>query len=139
MGVLLGHESREDFLARRLGWYYATVEFVNQQLPPDATVLFLWEPRSYHCQVRCWPDALLDRWLHTTHVHGYDTATIADDWRAQGVTHVLLYRVGYEAILEAGFDPLAEADVAALERLVGEELELVRAMGDAYELYALRR
>ena len=78
--VLLGFEKEKDFLARRLGWYYVAVEDVNRELPPDAVVLFLWEPRSYHCQVTCWPDPLLDRWLHTTHVHGYDAGAIADAW-----------------------------------------------------------
>lgn len=134
--VLLGHETQEDFLARRLGWYYAMIEFVNQELPPDAVVLFLWEPRSYHCQVRCWPDALLDRWLHTTHIHGYDATAIADDWRTEGVTHVLLYRVGYRAITDAGFDPVIEADQVALAQLFTEEMVQMADFGGAYELYA---
>ena len=137
LGVLLGFESREDFLTRRLGWYYAAVEYVNRQLPHDAVVLFLWEPRSYHCQVRCWPDALLDRWLHTTHLYGYDAEVIANEWRAEGVTHVLLYRLGYEVIREAGFDPLTEEDVTALETLQRDDLQLLQNFGDAYQLYRL--
>lgn len=137
LGVLLGFESRRDFLLRRLGSYYAATEYINRQLPSGATVLFLWEPRSYHCQVDCLPDALLDRWLHTTYVYGHDAEVIAGQWRHAGVTHVLLYRLGYEVVRGAGFDPLAEADAATLDDIIAMELELVHSIGDAYELYTL--
>ncbi len=137
--VILGLESRDDYLGRRLGWYYVAMKDMNQVLPPDAVVLFLWEPRSYHCRVQCWPDALLDRFLHSTHLYGTDAGTIAAAWRAQGFTHVLLYRTGYEAIVKAGFDPVTPADVQALAALVEEHLQPVAAWGDAYELYALSK
>ena len=135
--VVLGLESRDDYLGRRLGWYYVAMQDLNRQLPPDGTVLFLWEPRSYHCRVACWPDALLDRFLHTTHLYGHDAGAIAAAWRSQGVTHVLLYRAGYQAIVEAGFDPVTPADAETLAALVEEHLRPVAGWGDAYELYAL--
>jgi len=136
--VLLGFESQETFLTRRLGWYHVVVEYLNRELPPDAVVLFLWEPRSYRCQVTCWPDALLDRWLHTTHLQGHDAGAIADKWRAEGVTHVLLCRLGYEAVLEGEFDPITEADALALEALQRYHLREVRSFDDVYVLYQLR-
>jgi hypothetical protein len=135
--VLLGFESRQGYLARCLGWYSVTVEYINEEVPDDAVVLFLWEPRSYHCRVQCWPDALLDRWLHTSHLYGYDAAAIAAAWRAEGVTHVLLYRQGLEIVAAGDFDPLTEEDAATLGRLIDEELDLEQKMGDVYELYAL--
>jgi hypothetical protein len=135
--VVLGLESRDDYLGRRLGWYYVAMEDMDQVLPPDAVVLFLWEPRSYHCRVQCWPDALLDRFLHSTYLYGTDAGTIAAAWRAQGFTHVLLHRTGYEAIVEAGFDPVTPADVQTLAALVDGYLQPVAGWGDAYELYAL--
>jgi 4-amino-4-deoxy-L-arabinose transferase-like glycosyltransferase len=138
LGVLLGFESREEFLTRRLGWYLPAVEHINQELPPDAVVVFLWEPRSYHCRVQCWPDTLLDRFLHATHLYGYDAEAIAAAWRAEGVTHVLLYRQGYEVVREAGFDPLTEADVTTLEELRRHHLQDVQAFGGSYVLYGLR-
>ena len=138
LGVLLGFENREEFLTRRLGWYYATVEYINQELPRDAVVLFLWEPRSYHCTVECRPDALLDRWLHTTHLYGHDAETIADTWRVEGVTHVLFYQLGYEMIRDAGFDPLTAVDVATLEALQDHDVQEVEDFGGVYTLYRLR-
>ncbi len=136
--VLLGYESRDEYLARRLGWYHVAMEGLDRALPPDAVVLFLWEPRAYPCRVECWPDALLDRWLHETHRHGPDGESIAADWRAQGVTHVLLFRVGYQAVAAGGFDPLSPADAQALETLLAH-LQPVANWDGVYELYALGR
>jgi hypothetical protein len=135
--VLLGFETEEDFLSRRLGWYRVAVNAINRELPPDAVVLFLWEPRSYHCQVTCLPDALLDRWLHATQ-YVYGPNAIADAWRAEGVTHVLFCKAGYEAVLAGKFDPITAEDVAALEALQRDELEEVQDFGGAYVLYRLR-
>jgi len=135
--VLLGFESREDFLNRRMGWSHAVVATINQTLPPDAVVLFLWEPRSYHCTVDCRPDALLDRWLHTTFVYGHDAEGIAAAWRADGITYVLLHRAGLEFILVDRFDPVTPADMRVLEELLTHHLALVENFGSAYELYRL--
>jgi hypothetical protein len=135
--VLLGFESRDDFLTRRLGWYHAAVEYINHELPPEAVVLFLWEPRPYHCQVDCRPDALLDRFLHTTHLYGHDADDIAAVWCAEGVTHVLLHRAGLEFILEAQFDPITPNDQRVLDELVARHLTPVEDFGSAYELYWL--
>lgn len=134
--VVLGLEGRDDYLARQLGWHFVALQGLNQHLGPDAVILFLWEPRSYYCQRRCLPDALLDRWLHTTHLYGPDARAIAAAWRAQGITHVLLHRAGYESVLEARYDPLTEADQVALSTLLGEHMRLVSDFGGAYELYA---
>jgi hypothetical protein len=147
LGVLLGFEAEEDFLSRQLGWYRVAVNTVNRELPSDAVVLFLWEPRSYHCQAICLPDALLDRWLHATqHLYGPNAAAdpdgaaeiISDAWRAEGVTHVLFCQTGYKAVLAGEFDSITEEDVAALEALQREELEEIQNFGDAYVLYRLR-
>ncbi|MBN1811554.1 MAG: glycosyltransferase family 39 protein [Anaerolineae bacterium] len=145
--VLFGFEAEEDFLSRRLGWYRVAVNTINQELPSDAVVLFLWEPRSYHCQTTCLPDALLDRWLHATqHLYGPDAAAdpdgaaaaIADAWRTEGVTHVLFCQAGYDAVLAGKFDPITAEDVAVLEALQRDELEEIQNFGDAYVLYRLR-
>ena len=59
---LSGAETRDDYLTRRLGAHYAAMQALNEKLPPDAVVQFLWEPRSYYSRVPAEPDAILDRW-----------------------------------------------------------------------------
>ena len=59
---LAGAESREVYLERHLGAHYRALNHLNQTVSPEASVLFLWEPRTYLCRVQCQPDALLYNW-----------------------------------------------------------------------------
>jgi hypothetical protein len=134
--VIIGLEARDDYLTRRLGTYQLAMGIVND-LPPGSRVEFLWEPRSYACQVDCRPDALLDRFLHLTQLYP-DAGSIADAWREAGVTHVLLYRLGMEAIIEDEFDPVTPRDLAILDEILVSETEEVDRIGESYILYRLR-
>ena len=49
---------------------------------------------------------------------------------------MLLYRVGYRAITDAGFDPVIEADQVTLAQLFAEEMVQLADFGGVYELYA---
>jgi len=135
MPVVLGLESRDDYLTRRLGVYQVVMTTLNE-LPPESRIIFLWEPRSYACQVDCWPDALLDRFLHLTYLH-LDAEAIAREWQRAGVTHVLLHQQGMEAIIEAGFDPVTPRDLAIMNDLQSYHLSPVREWGEFYVLYEL--
>jgi len=128
-------ESRDDYLTRRLGVYQVALTAVNA-LPPDSRVVFLWEPRSYACRVDCWPDALLDRFLHLTYLYP-DADAIARAWAEAGVTHVLLFQLGMEAIVQAGFDPVTPRDLAIMRDLQAHHLSPIGEWGGAYMLYKL--
>ena len=136
---LVGQESLESNLGRRLGWHYEAIEAVND-LPEAAVVTFLWEPRSYYCQRDCRPDSILDKFGHLTYLYG-DAAGIAQAWQEEGVTHVLLFEAGLDLILAAsspGDEPLPEP--AALAGLRRDYLQPLATIGDdVYQLFALRR
>jgi hypothetical protein len=134
---LTGFESKESYLTRHLGLYYTTVVHINENLPPSAKILFLWEPRSYYCQRDCWPDALLDKFKHLTYKY-HDAEGIAEYLHREGVTHLLLYQTGLEYILEAQFDPITPDDVATLTALQENYLRLIHDEGGTYLLYELR-
>ncbi|MFZ0547362.1 MAG: glycosyltransferase family 39 protein [Candidatus Promineifilaceae bacterium] len=136
---LIGNESRDDNLLRRLGANYGAMQLINDSVGPDDVVLFLWEPRSYYCDgPECRPDSILDRFGHLQYLYG-DADSIVDSWRAEGITHVLLFRSGLKLILtnNSPFDqPLAEP--AVLTEILSQRLELVDTVGnDFYELYRL--
>jgi hypothetical protein len=130
---LSGAKTRGDYLTDRLGWHYVSM----RELPVDARVIMLWEPRSLYCAAECIPDALLDRWWHARRTIGSAEA-IADAWRAQGVTHVLLSRLGYEFVIDEGFDPIADEDQIEFDRFIDTRLELVKDWGGVYELYRMK-
>ncbi|MGC9335208.1 MAG: hypothetical protein ACP5JJ_13730, partial [Anaerolineae bacterium] len=137
LGCLVGYQTRSEYLTRVLGDHYRAMEALEEIVPEDGQVLFLWEPRTYYSPRSAEPDAILDRWLHTIHLYGHDPAAIADAWRAEGVTHVLLYRSGLDHVLEKGLDPVASQDLETLNSLKADYLSLTRNVGSAYELYRL--
>jgi hypothetical protein len=132
--VIVGLESKEDFLARQLGIYSQVITAVNQ-LPPDANVQFLWEARSYHCEVTCQPDPILDTWLHLTQHNGYTASEIAALWQEQGITHVLMYDGGLNFIIEAKFDPVTDNDMKQWQAFSETYLQTVEVWPDQYTLY----
>lgn len=133
--VILGIQTRDEYLFERLGWYYGAIRRINE-LAAGSKVLFLFEPRAYHCAVgRCAPDGILDNWYHARRLGG-TAQSIADDWRRAGMTHVLIYTLGAEVIEQAAADPFTTADWAAL-RQMQTSLPLVETFGEAYKLYRL--
>lgn len=136
-GVVTGNISQEEYLTRNLGAHYQAMREIND-LPNGAQVRFLWEPRSYYCaaQVTCEPDALLDRWWHTRQ-HEISAETALSAWEREGVTHVLFYRDGADAVRQAGFDPLTDADWEELAGLLARLGTPVADIAGAYQLYAI--
>ncbi|MBN1120385.1 MAG: hypothetical protein JXJ17_04865 [Anaerolineae bacterium] len=134
--VLVGLQSEEDYLLEKLQAYYFTMQQIND-LPEDASVLFLWEPRTMYCEDRCTPDSLIDQWWHDERKYG-DLAAIAENWRSRGFTHVLVYETGGRFLIEEDpLTPLTEDDWQALDTLRGTELIPVWDELDSYTLYRL--
>lgn len=71
--------------------YYAGVEFINENLPPDATVLFIGEERGYYCERRFITASVFDV---NPMARLADSAGGADDLLAnlerKGITHLLV-------------------------------------------------
>ncbi len=136
-GVLLGLESEQAYLLRRLGAHYAAMQEINR-LPPDARVLTLWEPRIFYCeQGRCVPDSLINQWWHDRQVQP-DPGQIASQWQQEGITHVLIFEAGLDYLYrEEPHEPLSAADMAALDELRRRHMMLLWNGYGAYNLYAL--
>jgi len=131
---LVGLESRDEYLTRRLGAHYAAMQQINTELPAEAKIVFLWEPRSYYCRRDCRPDSILDEFPHLVYQHGSAQA-IAQRWHAQGVSHVLLHRSGLEFMLNESPQKIDRAVLAELERTYWRK---VFDVAGAYQLYALK-
>jgi hypothetical protein len=137
LAYLTGQETRAEYLTRRLGAYYATMERLNQTLPATAVVLFLWEPRSYFCQVECRPDSILDQLAHDQYLYG-EAAKIVEAWKDLGITHILLHHQGLNFIQSEGTEVIYEPALEQLEVLEAEYFEPVFDVVGAYQLYKLR-
>lgn len=93
LAPLTGLETRDDYLLRRLGSHYATMQYVNEYLPPESHLFFLWEPRSYYSAPVAREDATLDNLAQLYLAYG-DAQAALRALRSEGITHLLLYRAG---------------------------------------------
>jgi len=114
---------------------------LEEVVPVDGRVLFLWEPRSYYSSRPAQPDAILDNWSHLLYLYG-DEDGVAAHLRDEGFTHVLLYQWGLDFVTGSlqsgrGESPLPPEDVERLQAFTQEHLVLVETVG-RYRLYRLR-
>jgi hypothetical protein len=116
--VLTGGISREEYFTGTLGWYYAAVKAINQ-LGPQATTLFLWEPRALPCDNDCRPDAMLDRWAYARRTLG-TAAAITDAWRSARINYVLVWQAGHQAAKQLALNQLTAEDDQTLQQLIRE-------------------
>jgi hypothetical protein len=133
---LAGAQSATDYEAARLGWYVPALAAVNA-LPAGSDVLFLWEPRTLGCvaTVHCRPDAVVDRWWHTQRL-GLTANQALEQWRADGVTHLLFYEAGASFMQSEPDSVYAASDWTELAAL-RQGLQPLATFGAAYTLYAL--
>jgi hypothetical protein len=135
LGYLVGYESRSDYVRRVLGDYHRAMGGLEQFVPEDGRVLFLWEPRSYYSPRSAQPDAILDNWAHLR--HRYVTVDqIAAHLQEEGYTHVLVNRRGLDFVIEEKESPLPAEDVERLQDFIKKHLRLVETIG-TYRLYRL--
>ncbi|MGH2522657.1 MAG: hypothetical protein ACRDH2_09160, partial [Anaerolineales bacterium] len=136
LGYLAGAQSAADYRKANLGWYAVAIERVNA-LPAGSRVTFLWEARSLECAApdRCAPDAIIDRWWLLRRTVGTASAAIAR-WKAQGMTHALIYDLGANFVRDDPTNAFIEADWAELEALRGQ-MRLIENVGGVYSLYEL--
>ena len=130
---LIGFETRQEYLTRRLGAHYAAMEEINASLPAGARIVFLWEPRSYYCRRDCRPDSILDTFPHLVYQH-QTPERIAKMWHQNGITHILLHRSGLNFVLDEAPEAI---DLAVLNEIEANHLNLAQDIGGAYQLYSL--
>ena len=86
--LLLGTQSKAEFLEFVLRDWKG-MQFINQELPPDAKVFMPWDGKGYYCVHKCLPDMDHSRWtalVQETTDHGEVVHWMEDNQ----ITHLLL-------------------------------------------------
>jgi hypothetical protein len=107
---------------------------INLQLPPDATIQFLWEPRTYYCERDCRPDNVLDVLANAAYMHGTADG-IVQAWDQAGITHILIHRTGLQFVRN---ETPEAVDQALLVEIETEHLREIIDVAGAYQVYELR-
>ncbi|MBT3388924.1 MAG: hypothetical protein HN413_00780, partial [Chloroflexi bacterium] len=133
LSVVLGILERDDYRLNNLAGYAWAVDSVAE-LPAEARVLMLWEPRSFACLPQCIPDETLDRW-HLDRAAYENSTAIAQSWRAAGYSHVLYFRLGAD-FTRASDERYQPEDWLVLDQLLAG-IPVVEHFGEGYTLYSL--
>jgi hypothetical protein len=131
---LLGLESRQAYLARRLGAYFQAMQDTNGNLPPDAKIFYLWEPRGYYSQHTSRADATLDNLAQLELISPNADAALAA-LKADGFGYLLYYRAGLQFLL--GPTPRPPTLVSLIERSQPQESNYPLAEDDLDFLTAI--
>jgi hypothetical protein len=131
--VIFGTRTSGAYLRSALGSYYEAGERLAE-LPADAKVLALWEPRALYLPGNVQADSWIDRWYLDRRTLA-KPASILQSWRAQGYTHMLLARRGAEFERQTRTE-LDSSDWVAFDELIGS-LPQPRHLAASYELYDL--
>jgi len=121
--VVLGGESREAFLARRLD-YYPYYQVVNRDLPPTARVWLIDMRRdTYHLDRPAFSDFIFEDYTLTRYVRAATSVDeIRDRVRADGITHLL---VRHDILLDYDRSPIVDERRPRQENVA--KLELMTA------------
>jgi 4-amino-4-deoxy-L-arabinose transferase-like glycosyltransferase len=138
LGTFAGNNSREAYLENQLGILSVASHRLNELLPEDAIVQFLWEPRTYYCHVECRGDHILDKYPYLENKFGSPEG-VATRLREEGVTHVLIFHGGLNFLRENANSPATlPADFVAFEQFIKEDLVPIQQWDNTYTLYALQ-
>ncbi|MGZ9226038.1 MAG: ArnT family glycosyltransferase, partial [Anaerolineales bacterium] len=85
LAVAFGAQSREGYIARVNPSYAALLQIMDE-LPADAYVYSLFEPRSYGLPRLTQPDAINYNFSHDVYLHRTPSGII-QHWQAEGYTH----------------------------------------------------
>ena len=135
LAVAFGAQSRERYI-ERVNPSYAALMHILDELPPNAYVYSLFEPRSYDLPRRIQPDAILYNFAHDQYIY-QTSAEIIQHWKAKGYTHILVYERGLDFMLENRPDRMTPVLQAAFGETI-EKLKLISQTTDkVYTIYEI--
>lgn len=104
--VVLGGETRAQYLARRLD-YYPYYEFVNRELPTTARVWLIHVRRdTYHLERPYFSDFIFEDWTLREYVRAaQDVDALEARVRAAGITHLL---IRHDLLLDYARSPIVD-------------------------------
>jgi hypothetical protein len=133
LSTILGIRSRDEYLDEMLGYYAPAMRAMND-LPMDSKALLLWEERALYAPINAEADELIDNWYVMRQSIGEPDA-ILHYIKAQGITHILIYRSGAQFERENRI-ALTNEDWDALNEMIASLSKPVK-FGEIYELYSV--
>lgn len=135
LAVAVGAQTREQYIAR-VNPSYAALTQVMDDLPGNASVYSLFEPRSYALPRSIQPDPIVANFAHDLHLYKTPREIIRQ-WKAQGYTHILVYERGRQFMLENNLDYQSPALQNALSETLSLLLLTRQTADGVYSIYQI--
>jgi hypothetical protein len=134
--VVLGMESREEYLADHNDPPYKAIRFINQ-LPTSSKVFFVGSGQSYYVTTEHEADVNHANWGHLVHRHGPEPPELLRALLSQGFTHV--YFSGPDFAWQLNFDSGGEiaGRVTLFKDFTARCAYVVYDAGEDGQVYAL--
>jgi len=117
--VLLGIESRQDFLLRSTK-DYSVLRYLNEKIAPGGRALLLGDGRGYYCVPRCLPDPDHFRWAGE--IAGLPDSQSLEGWfHERGITHVMISWEDVNFLFPHDATQVLQAAMARLEDYAAHE------------------
>jgi 4-amino-4-deoxy-L-arabinose transferase-like glycosyltransferase len=134
--VVLGLESREEYLVEHNQPPYQAIRFINQ-LTPDSRVFFVGNGQSYYVTVDHVADVSHGNWGHLMYKSGEEPSRLHEALVHRGITHV--YYSGYDFAWRLNFDFEGELahELDVFERFVDQCAVPVYDQGENGQVFVL--
>lgn len=133
LSVVCGMESKEAFLLRTFP-PYDTFKYINNNLPQDAKILFLWENRGFYCEREYIFDSVFEAsWILKMVKDSKDGLGLFKKLKQLKVTHILLNK----RLAAIFYDP-KRTEIKIIEDFLGNYTQLVYSKNDV-DLYILKK
>ena len=135
LAMAIGAQSRADYITR-VNPSYAALMQIMDELPTDASIYSLFEPRSYGLPRQTQPDAINYNFSQDLYLYKTPSAII-QHWKTQGYTHIIVYESGLNFVADDSSSQFTPARRAALSETL-EKLEFVnQTPAKDYSIYRI--
>jgi hypothetical protein len=135
LAVAAGAQTREQYI-ERINPSYAALMTLMDELPVDASVNSLFEPRTYGLPRHTHPDAIVNNFAHDAYL--YQTPVgILQHWKSEQYSYILVYERGLDFMSETATSKFPPATQKLLQDTL-DNLTLVGQTPDnVYSIYKI--
>ena len=135
IAVAFGAQSRERYI-ERVNPSYAALMSLMDDLPRDAHVYNLFEPRSYGLPRFVQPDSINSNFAHDTYLF-HTPDRIVQHWKSDEYTYIVVYERGLDFIVESASTKFTPA-VHETFKMTLKQLKLIAQTPDrVYSIYQI--
>jgi hypothetical protein len=135
LAVALGAQTRERYIERVNPSYAALMQLINE-LPADARVYLIFEPRSYGLPRTVQADPILYNFAHDVYL--FKTSDeILKHWKSEGYTHIVVYERGLNVMIESPNSRITPEIQNTLQATLGQLKLLAKTPDKVYSIYEI--